>query len=55
MRQLPEPYDLQTVERRFRELIKDTHPDRHDNSAESTRETSALYDALEYFRARLGG
>ena len=53
--QLPDAYDLEIVGRRFRELIKDTHPDRHDNSAESTRETSALYDALEYFRARLGG
>lgn len=53
--QLPDAYDLQIVEQHFRDLIKDTHLDRHDNSAESTGETSALYDARDYFRKKFGG
>ena len=53
--QLPASYDLQIAEQHFRDLIKETHPDRHDNSDESTREASLLNDAVKYFRARLGG
>ena len=50
--QLPASYDLQIVKQHFRDLIKETHPDRNDDSAESTSETSALYDALDYFRKK---
>ena len=53
--QLPDAYDLQIVEQHFRDLIKGTHPDRNDDSAESTRETSALNDARDYFRKKFGG
>ena len=53
--QLPVQFDLETVEQAYRDSIKRTHPDTHGDSAESTRRTAALNEAVEYFRARLGG
>ena len=53
--QLPVQFDLETVEQAYRDSIKRTHPDTHGNSVESIRRTAALNEAVEYFRARLGG
>ena len=51
--QLPDSYDLETVEQAYRDVIKRVHPDTHGDSEEATRRTAALNEAVEYFRARL--
>lgn len=52
---IAEPYDLEEAEANFHSLIRQHHPDTHDNSPESNRRSSDLNEAIEFFRKKLAG
>jgi hypothetical protein len=52
---ITEPYDLEEAEANFHNLIRQHHPDAHDNSPESNRRSSDLNEAIEFFRKKLAG
>jgi curved DNA-binding protein CbpA len=39
----------------YRDRIRLTHPDTHDNSPESNARTAELNEAVEFFRNKLAG
>ena len=52
---ITEPYDLEEAETNYRDRIRLTHPDTHDNSPESNARSAELNEAIEFFREKLGG
>lgn len=48
------PYDLQQAEQHFRDLIKVSHPDPNAPTPENTKRSAALYEAIAFFRNRVG-
>ena len=52
---ISEPYDLDEAEANYRERIQRVHPDTHDNSPESHRQSADLNEAVEFFWKKLAG
>lgn len=49
------PFTLEQAEQNYRALIKTCHPDPNNPSAENTRKTAELNEAIAYLREKLGG
>jgi hypothetical protein len=47
---ITEPYDLDEAEANYHDRIRQQHPDTHENTPESNRDTAELNEAIEFFR-----